>query len=149
MRAFLVGKNCHAEPTSYPYVWSNGVIEIPVTEKQVLPQPVGKEFWASLTYPESPYFPFRIERTYWLAGIRGVNLRFSIFLLHSWSLLYLDENGHATYRDDQRLEDYRKLLSKFTKDYDVITTRDFLDLHARGKIPISHTVDLEKAAYGK
>lgn len=149
MRAFMSAKCSHGEPTNYPYAWSNGVIEIPVTEERLVPHPGGTQFWASLTYPESPYFPFRADRKSWLPRILGGVPCFSVFLLHSWSLLYWDENGHATYRDDQRLEGYRKLLSKLTKDYDVITTRDFLDLHARGKIPINHTVDIEKAAYRK
>jgi len=149
MRAYQAGRCYHGLPTNYPYRWSNGVIEVPVTEMRVRPHPGGAEFWASLTYPESPYFPFCTEPSPWLGGLRRKSPAFSVFLLHSWSLLYWDENGHATYRDDQRLEGYRKLLSKLTKDYDVITTRDFLDLHARGKIPINHTVDIEKAAYRK
>jgi hypothetical protein len=62
-------------------------------------------------------------------------------------LLYWDEHGHATYRDDQRLEGYRKLLARVTKDYDVITTRDFQDLHARGKIKTTRTVDVSLAEY--
>jgi hypothetical protein len=149
MRAFEARHSAHGEPTNYPYAWSNGVIEVPITEKRVVPQPGGKEFWASLTYPESPYFPFRPERRPWLASFRGVNPGVSVFLLHSWSFLYWDKNGHATYRDDKRLEGYRKLLARLTKDYDVITTREFLDLHARGKIQINNTVDVEKAAYRK
>jgi hypothetical protein len=69
--------------------------------------------------------------------------------MHSWSLLYWDENGHAEYRDDRRLEAYRKLLQRLTRDYDVITTRDFLDLLARGKIKTSHVVGLERAELRK
>jgi hypothetical protein len=60
-------------------------------------------------------------------------------------LLYWDENAYGTYRDDQRLEGYRKLLKNLSRDYDIITTRDFLDLHARGKITTTHTVDLAMA----
>lgn len=149
MRAFVAGHCPYAQPTNSPYLWSNGVIEVPVSEKLVLPQPGGKPSWASLTYPESPYFPFRSERRSWLNRFTKAPPSFSVFLMHSWSLLYWDEKGHATYKDDQRLEGYRKLLRKLTKDYDVITTREFLDLHARGKIPISNTVDIEKAAYKK
>jgi len=75
----------------------------------------------------------------------GRESSFLVLLLHSWSLLYWDENGHAVYRDDKRLEDFRKLMKKLAKDYDIITTADFLDLHARGKIKTTHTVDLSLA----
>jgi hypothetical protein len=134
-----------SEPTNLPYAWSNGVIEVPMTEKRILPK-VGKdEWWARLTYPESPYFHFRPWWGKLLLDAFSGSPTFSIFLLHSWSLLYWDEKGYATYRDDQRVEGYRKLLRRLTKDYDVITTAEFLDLHARGKIRMSQTVDLARA----
>jgi hypothetical protein len=139
-------KQCvFSEPTNLPYVWSNGVIEVPVTEKRILSR-LGKEaWWARLTYPESSYFRFRPWWGSFLLNVFSGGPAFSIFLLHSWSLLSWDKEGHGTYVDDQRLEGYRKLLNNLTKDYDIITTRDFLDLHARGKIVTSHVVDVEKA----
>lgn len=149
MRAFQSGRSVFADPTNYPFFWSNGVIEIPVTEKRVLPQPGGKESWASLTYPESPYFPFRTERTSLLKRGRSISPGFSVFLMHSWSLLHWGENGYAVYQSDERLEGYRKLLIRLAKDYDVITTQDFLDLRERGKIRINNTVDVDRAAYTK
>jgi hypothetical protein len=142
MNAVYVGQCVYSEPTNFPFVWSNGVIEVPMTEKKILPK-VGKdEWWARLTYPESPYFRFRPWWGKLLLDIFSGEPVFSVFLLHSWSLLYWDENDYATYRDDQRIEGYRKLLSRLTKDYDVITTAEFLDLHARGKIKTTHTADL-------
>lgn len=133
-----------SEPTNLPFAWSNGVIEVPMTEKKILPK-VGKdEWWARLTYPESPYFRFRPWWGKLLFDAFSGSPHMSIFLLHSWSLLYWDENGHATYRDDQRLEGYRKLLSRLTRDYDVITTAEFLDLHAQGKIKTTHTADIAR-----
>lgn len=144
MRAYRAGRCVFSEPTNLPFAWSNGVIEVPITEKRI-PRPSGNEFWASLTYPESAYFPFHPERLSVISKIFGKSVTLSVFLMHSWSLLYWDENGHGIYKDDQRLEGYRKLLAKLTKNYDVITTRDFLDLYARGKITVSHTVDIAKA----
>jgi hypothetical protein len=145
MCAVHAGQCVYSEPTNLPFCWSNGVIEVPMTEKKILP-PVGKdEWWARLTYPESPYFRFRPWWGKLLFNALSGSPALSIFLLHSWSLLYWDENGYATYRDDQRLEGYRKLLSRLTKDYDVITTTEFLDLYARGKIKVTHTVDLARA----
>lgn len=139
-------KQCvFSEPTNSPYVWSNGVIEVPMTEKKILPK-VGKEaWWTRLTYPESAYFKFRPWWGSFLLNVISGSPAFSVFLLHSWSLLYWDEQGHGTYQDDRRLEGYRKLLSRLTKDYDVITTRDFLDLQSRGKIATTRTVDLALA----
>jgi hypothetical protein len=145
MCAVIAGQSVFAEATNMPYAWSNGVIEVPMTEKRILPK-IGKdEWWARLTYPESSYFRFRPWWGKLLFDAFSGSPDFSVFLLHSWSLLHWDENGHGVYRDDQRLEGYRKLMSHLTKNYDVITTSDFLDLHARGKISISHTVDVTRA----
>ncbi|WP_254598493.1 polysaccharide deacetylase [Achromobacter piechaudii] len=149
MRAFSAGRCTYGEPTSYPFMWSNGVIEIPITESNAHSQSLGGAHWASLTFPESPYFGAASARPSWFARLRSRKPSFSVFLLHSWSLLQWDEAGYATYRNDQRLEAYRKLLGSLSKDYDVITTRDFLDLRARGKIPIDHEVDIDKAVIRK
>lgn len=145
MCAVHAGQCIYSEPTNLPFQWSNGVIEVPMTEKKILPKVDKDEWWARLTYPESPYFRFRPWWGKLLFDLFSGSPALSIFLLHSWSLLYWDEKGHATYRDDQRLEGYRRLLSRLTKDYDVITTAEFLDLHARGRIKTTHTVDLARA----
>lgn len=145
MCAVHAGQCVYSEPTNLPFLWSNGVIEVPMTEKKILPK-VGKdEWWARLTYPESPYFHFNPWWGKLLFDAFSGSPDLSIFLLHSWSLLYWDDNGHATYRDDQRLEGYRKLLARLTKNYDVITSADFLDLHARGKIKTTQPIDLALA----
>ncbi|MBX6962795.1 polysaccharide deacetylase [Providencia rettgeri] len=135
----------YSKPTNNPFVWSNGVIEVPMTEKRILGK-VGKpEWWARLTYPESSYFRFRPWWGQLLLNTLSGNPSFAVFLLHSWSLLFWDENGLGEYRDDSRMEGYRKLLARLTKDYDVITTAEFLDLKARGKIVVPDTVDLSLA----
>jgi hypothetical protein len=145
MCAAFAKQSLFAEPTNAPYLWSNGVIEVPMTEKCILPR-IGKDqWWARLTYPESRYFRFRPWWGKLLLDTFSGSPDFSVFLLHSWSLLYWDEHGYGVYRDDQRVEGYRKLVAQLTKDYDVITTPDFLDLYARGKILISHTVDVARA----
>ncbi|WZB74635.1 hypothetical protein WJ972_29795 [Achromobacter insuavis] len=38
MRAYQAGRCTYGEPTNYPYLWSNGIIEVPVTEK-IIPRP--------------------------------------------------------------------------------------------------------------
>lgn len=143
--AFYNEQAVFSEQTNSPYLWSNGIIEVPITEKKILPKVGKEEWWARLQFPESSYFRFRP----WWGGL-SFNLLsgspdFSVFLMHSWSLLYWDENGYGVYKDDQRVEGYRKLVKKIAKDYDIITSKDFLDLHADGKIKTSHTVDLNKA----
>jgi len=146
MRAFRAGQCPFSVPTAAPFRWSNGVVELPLAERLLPPTPTRPERWASLTYPPSAYFsPLDLPRpTLWQRFMPGA-AQVTVLLLHSWSFLYWDENGHATYRDDARLEGYRKLLARLTKDYDVITTKDFLDLLARGKIKTSHTVDVAQA----
>lgn len=137
----------YSEPTNSPFLWSNGMIEVPTTEKRVLSSLDKYAFWTRLTYPESSYFRYRPWWGKLLFNSFSGSPDFAVFLLHSWSLLHWNENGHAEYRDNRRLEGYRKLLSRVSKDYDVITTAEFLDLHACGKIKTTHEVDLSLAEY--
>ena len=144
MRAYVDGVSPHAEPTTRPFAWSNGVVEVPITERK-FPSFGSDVWWGRLAFPSSQRYadpPWRVLWPYTL----GRSLQILVVLMHSWSLLYWDENGYGTYRDDQRCEDFRKLMRKLAKDYDIITTEDFLDLYRRGKITPSHTVDIAKAA---
>lgn len=141
-------KQCvYSEPTNLPYIWSNGIIEVPMTEKHILPKVAHEPWWARLTYPESRFFRYRPWWGKMLLNTLSGNPPFAVFLLHSWSLLYWNEHGHGEYRDDRRLEGYRKLLARVSKDYDVITTSEFLQLYADGKIRPTHEVDLSLAEY--
>lgn len=132
-----------SKPTNHPYIWSNGVIEVPATERRFY-SAFGKDWWGRLQFPVLQDWRNPPWRILWPHTV-GRDSSFLVLLLHSWSLLYWDENGHAVYRDDKRLEDFRKLIRHLAKDYDIITTADFLDLHARGKIQSTHTVDLSLA----
>ena len=148
MCALHIRQCLYSVPTNLPYRWSNGVIEVPVTESHILPL-VGRDLWCRLQYPESrflryrpwwcSFLPFSVDRTAPLL----------VYLLHSWSLLYWDENGHGAYVDDRRMEGYRKLLKRLAKDYDIITTAELSDLLACGKMAVSHTEDLSKAELPK
>ena len=53
---------------------------------------------------------------------------FVVLLMHSWSFLYRDSEGYEYYRDDQRLEGFRKLLRKMSRDFDIIDSRDLKSL---------------------
>ena len=145
MRALRLGQCVYSVKTNQPFTWSNGVIEIPMTEKSIFPM-IGKDqWWARLTYPESDYFHFH---PWWgrllLNTLSGVP-DFAVLLLHSWSLLYWDEDGYGVYQDDARVEGYRKLLKRLSKDYEIITTADFIDLHARGIITAPNQVEVSLA----
>ncbi|MGE8520292.1 MAG: polysaccharide deacetylase [Alcaligenes faecalis] len=146
MRALDSGRGVHGEPDCLPYSWSNGVIEVPVTERWVPGVPGFRpDRWVSLTYPESPYFKFGSRPIpAWKHPFAPKPAPVTVVLLHSWSLLERDEAGHAVYRDDRLLEGYRKFLRRLVKDCEVITTAEFLELHAQGKIDISRTVNLEQ-----
>ena len=134
----------HSLPTNSPFRWSNGIIEIPMSEKNILPR-LERDWWARLQYPQSKFFHYRPWWASFLPGSVSHRMPFMVFLLHSWSLLYWDENGHGCYRDDARIDGYRKLLKQISKDYDIITTADLLDLIETKKIAISHTEDLTRA----
>lgn len=145
MLARLRQQCVYSEPTSHPFRWSNGVIEVPATEQRILPLIGREDWWARLQYPESSYFRFRPWWGPLLGNVLSGSPPFAVFLIHSWSLLHWDENGYGVYKDDRLLEGYRKLLKKLARDYDIITSRDFLELHARGRITITHTVDVDRA----
>ncbi|WP_322995279.1 polysaccharide deacetylase [Castellaniella sp.] len=147
MAAMLAEQSVFGVPTNTPFRWSNGVVEIPMTEKQFFPQLCDDKIWIRLTYPESRYFHCKPWWGPLLFNTISESPDFAVFLLHSWSLLYWDENGYGTYQDDRRIEGYRKLLRRLSKDYDIITTQDFLDLQARGQIAIPHTMDLAQAEF--
>jgi len=144
MRAVADGQCIYSEPTNRPYLWSNGIVEVPVTERHIALPFSGKEWWQKFQFPLDGFlanWPCRIAGPYtW-----GKDGDFLVLLLHSWSLLYWDENGHGVYKDDKRIEGFRRLVRRLAKDYDIITTADFLDLLAHGKIKTTHTVDLAKA----
>ncbi|MGE4591790.1 polysaccharide deacetylase [Alcaligenes sp.] len=146
MRALESGRGVYGEPDCLPYTWSNGVIEVPVTERWVPGVPGFRpDRWVSLTYPESPYFKFGSRPIpAWKHPFAPKPAPVTVVLLHSWSLLERDEAGHAVYRDDRLLEGYRKFLRRLVKDCEVITTAEFLELKAQGKIDISRTVNLEQ-----
>ncbi len=146
MRALESGRGVHGEPDCLPYSWSNGVIEVPVTERWVPGVPGFRpDRWVSLTYPESPYFKFGSRPIpVWKHPFAPKPASVTVVLLHSWSLLERDEAGHAVYRDDRLLEGYRNFLRRLVKDCEVITTAEFLELRAQGKIDISRTVNLEQ-----
>jgi hypothetical protein len=153
MRAMRLGQCIYSLPTNLPFAWPNGVIEVPVTERHILP-PLGRDWWCSLQYPEYSMWGYSMlrYRPWWCSFLPfsvDKTAPLLVYLLHSWSLLYWDEKGHGVYVDDRRIEGYRKLLKRLAKDYDIITTAELLDLFASGKMAVTHTEDLSKAELPK
>jgi hypothetical protein len=143
MIAYRQEKCTYSEPSTFPFAWSNGIIEVPMMEKQFFPM-FSNSLWGRMQYPFSNYFNKPLMRLMRPLGAGGRS-DFQVMLLHSWSLLYWDELGHATYRDDRRIEEYRQLVRKLAKDYDIITTKEFLELKQRGEFGQLNTVDLALA----
>lgn len=140
MKAFNDGVCPYGVSTNAPFSWSNGIIEVPVTERMSLPY-FERFGWERLSYPFSnQYFIPPWRKLYPFTF--GIDKSFLVILMHSWSLLHWDENNHAQYRNDRRLESYRKIVRGLAKDFDIITTPDFLDLYSRGKIKTAQTVDI-------
>lgn len=137
MLAMFKKQNPYSIPTNYPFLWSNGIYEIPVTEKNIFAR-FTHNLWARFQYPLSKYVKYRTGWQSYLPYSVSVKDQFLVCLIHSWSLLYRDQHGYEFYRDDKMLEGYRKLIRKLSLDFDIITSHDLLDLIKSGKILPSH-----------
>lgn len=142
-----IGQCPYSVPTNLPFQWSNGIIEVPVTEKNILPK-VGRALWARFQFPLSSFVKYRPWWSSFLPYSVSCRDSFLVCLVHSWSLLYWDDNGCGMYKDDSRIEEYRKLIKKLSKDYDIITSADLVDMIQQGKIIPTHTEDIAKAEIG-
>ncbi len=144
----LQTKNPYSAKTINPFYWDNGLIEIPSTEKELFPF-YKKDLWSVLQFPESKYFKYRSRFTSFIPYSIDKTASFATYLIHSWSLLKRNNEGRFYYEDARPQEDYRKLLKKLSKDFDIITSYDFLDLVKIGKIEIRHTEEVSKTVYVK
>lgn len=141
--AFLRGQAIYSEQTNRPFTWSNGVIEVPVTERK-FSLPFADSWWGRLQFPMALQLrnpPWRVLAPHTMFCDHS----FLVLLMHSWSLLYWDAEGYAAYYDEKRIDDYRKLVRKLAKDYDIINTAEFLELQQQGKITASRRVELASA----
>ncbi len=127
-----------------PFQWSNGIYEIPVTEQDFLHQ---RQYRTRLHYPSSKYLQLLPRWLSFLPHGLSRNNDFLVVLLHSWSFLHWDENRHAFYKDSQRMEQYHTFLKRLSKDYDIITSVELLDLIQSGKIAPTHEEETQQAAY--
>jgi hypothetical protein len=139
MKAFYEKKCTYSLKNNNPFQWSNGIIEIPCTEYQLFPF-IKKDLWWRFSFPLQGWLSNSYIRL--LKPYTKNNNNLLVLLLHSWSLLYWDRNNHAIYKDDKRLESLRKLIKTLSKDYEIITTIELLDLIKQGKINIHQYTDL-------
>jgi hypothetical protein len=142
MKAFQSNKSSYGQDTNNPFVWSNHVIEIPVTEKKYFFFK-NKLWFSRFSYPLQGWFGSKAWR---VCGryIRQQNI-VNVLLLHSWSFLDWDTKGFAYFKNDKKISDFKKILKQLVKDYDVITTNDLLDLIQQNRIQVSDQVSLNLA----
>ena len=146
-RASVAEGQCpYAAGEQYPFRWSNGIIEVPVTER-IFPPRSRHNWWIRYQYPLCSLVRYRTGLGSFIPCSISPRDEFVVLLMHSWSFLYRDSEGYEYYRDDQRLEGFRKLLRKMSRDFDIIDSRDLKSLIDSGKFEIRHTEDLSKAVY--
>lgn len=133
MGAYRSRRCVYGEATNLPYAWGNGVIEVPVTERNRLIREgeITFEFPASQRGVNNPW---RVLRPF------AARNSFLVMLLHSWSLLHRESTGFFEYRNDRRIDELTRVLRRMAKDYDIVNTREFLELHDAGKIVPTHVV---------
>ena len=129
-----------------PFKWSNGIIEVPVTEKNFFPK-FSDNWWVRFQYPLCSLVRYRPRWCSFIPYSISPKDNFVVCLMHSWSFLYRDENGIEYYKDDKRMEGFRRMLKSMSKDFDIIDSKNLLDLINTGKIDISHTEDISKTIY--
>ena len=146
-RAAMALKQCpYASPMQRPFKWSNGIIEVPVTEKNFFPK-FSDNWWVRFQYPLCSLVRYRSRWCSFIPYSVSARDEFLVCLMHSWSFLYRNSDGYEIYRDERRVEEFRSMLKKMSLDFDVIDSRELLDLINTGKIKITHTEDLNKTVY--
>ena len=146
-RASVAEKQCpYAASMQTPFLWSNGIIEVPVTERNFFPQ-YKHNWWVRFQYPLCSLVRYRTGLSSHIPYSVSPRDQFLVCLMHSWSFLYRDSQGYEYYKDDKRLEDFRTLLRKMSRDFDIIDSRDLKYLIDSGKLEITHTEDLAKSVF--
>ena len=144
--AMALGQCPYSSPMQRPFKWSNGIIEVPVTEKNFFPK-FSDNWWVRFQYPLCSLVRYRPRWCSFIPYSISPKDNFVVCLMHSWSFLYRDENGIEYYKDDKRMEGFRRMLKSMSKDFDIIDSKNLFDLINTGKIDISHTEDISKTIY--
>lgn len=141
-----LGQCPYASSVQRPFRWSNGIIEVPVTEKNFFPN-LNDNWWVRYQYPLCSLVRYRTGLGSIIPYSVSAKDDFLVCLMHSWSFLYRDDDGYEYYKDDHRKEDFRKMLRKMSRDFDIIDSRDLKDLIDSGKIAVNHTEDIKNTVY--
>ncbi len=136
----------YASSLQKPFLWSNGIIEVPVTEKNFFPR-FSDNWWVRFQYPLCSLVRYRSKWCSFIPYSVSPRDSFLVCLMHSWSFLHRNEQGFEYYKNDKRMEDFRKMVKKMSRDFDIIDSRDLLDLIKTGKIVLDHTEDISKTIY--
>ena len=136
----------YAARMQFPFRWSNGIIEVPVTERNLFPQ-YKSDWWVRFQYPLCSLVRYRTGLNSYIPYSVSPRDKFLVCLMHSWSFLYRDSEGYEYYQDDKRLEDFRTLLRRMSRDFDIIDSRDLKYLIDSGKLEITHTEDISKSVF--
>lgn len=145
MGALCMRQCPYSRPTNNLFMWSNGLLEIPVSEKQIFSF-LDPPWWARLQYPQSVYFRHRSRWLSWLPGSVPETLNPAVFLIHSWSFLHRDKNGYEIYLNDRAMNGFYKFLRRLRLDFDIISSKDLPDLLERGELLPQYIENVEKAA---
>ena len=146
-QAAMALKQCpYASPLQCPFKWSNGIIEVPVTEKNFFPK-FSDNWWVRFQYPLCSLVRYRPKWCSFIPYSVSAGDDFLVCLMHSWSFLYRNAEGYEYYKNDRRMEEYRNMIRKMSRDFDIIDSRELYDLINTGKIKIEHTEDLNKTIY--
>ena len=142
----VLGQCPYAIPYQKPFRWSNGIIEVPVTEKNFFSR-FRDNWWVRFQYPLCSLVRYRSSLGSLIPYSVSPKDEFVVCLMHSWSFLERDKDGYQYYKDDRLQEEFRSMLKKMSRDFDIIDSRDLKYLIDSGKFPVDHTEDLSKAVY--
>ncbi|WP_405350706.1 hypothetical protein [Ruminobacter amylophilus] len=142
----VLGQCPYAIPYQKPFRWSNGIIEVPVTEKNFFSR-FRDNWWVRFQYPLCSLVKYRSSLGSIIPYSVSPKDEFLVCLMHSWSFLYRDKEGFQYYKDDRLQEGFRTMLKKMSQDFDIIDSRDLKYLIDSGKFQIERTEDVSKAVY--
>ena len=145
--ASVANEQCpYAAAEQFPFRWPNGIVEVPVTERNLFPQ-YKIDWWVRFQFPLCSLVRYRTGIGSFIPYSVSPRDKFLVCLMHSWSFLYRDRQGYQYYQDDKRLEEFRILLRRMSRDFDIIDSRDLKYLIDSGKLEITHTEDVSKSVF--
>ncbi len=140
------GQCPYAASMQFPFRWSNGIVEVPVTERNLFPR-YKSDWWVRFQFPLCSLVRYRTGIGSYIPYSVGSRDQFLVCLMHSWSFLYRNSEGYQYYQDDKRLEEFRTLLRRMSRDFDIIDSRDLKYLIDSGKLEITHTEEISKTVF--